>query len=388
MKRPDLNDTLRDEGISGVRARTDGAKIYQLNGKGSDKSLLMSSATFVAGYVAPEYMINGIIQRRRLYSLTGKTGDGKTAIQLYLAYLLATGTKLGSRHVEECRVLYLAGENPDDVRARWIAMSAVLDFDADKIEVYFVEGVFSVSGMLERVTEEAAAIGDFGAIIVDTSAAYFEGDAENDNVQLGNHARLLRKLTEIGGKPAAIVGCHPIKSRENLLPRGGGAFLAEVDGNLTANKQSDEVIEMHWCGKYRGASFNPVMFRIAVVTSDRVKDAKGNLIPSVLVQPVDDQAAQEIEDREFDDDDQVLLLLDTTPGMSQSRIGEALQWGNNSKSKVNRALGRLVKARLLEKDRRSKYAPTGKGKAEANKLRNPPQTRGFVPSFHRSNPYK
>jgi hypothetical protein len=33
MKRPDLNDTLRDEGISGVRARMDGAKIYQLNGK-------------------------------------------------------------------------------------------------------------------------------------------------------------------------------------------------------------------------------------------------------------------------------------------------------------------------------------------------------------------
>ena len=91
-------------------------------------------------------------------------------------------------------------------------------------------------------------------MIVDTSAAYFEGDAENDNVQLGNWARLLRKLTDMPGKPGVIVGCHPIKSGESLLPRGGGAFLAEMDGNLTCKKLSDEIIELHWSGKYRGST--------------------------------------------------------------------------------------------------------------------------------------
>jgi AAA domain len=147
------------------------------------KALIMSSGDFIAGYVAPQYLIEGIIQQRRIYSLTGKTGDGKTALQLYIAYLLASSTKLGRREVEQCRVLYLAGENPDDVRARWIAMSDALKFDASKIAVHFVEGVFSVSGLLERVATEASDLGGFGAVIVDTSAAFFEGDEENDTAR-------------------------------------------------------------------------------------------------------------------------------------------------------------------------------------------------------------
>jgi hypothetical protein len=334
--------------------------------------LIMPSKAFVAGYVAPQYLIEGILQQRRIYSLTGRTGDGKTALQLYIAYLLATATPLGKREVEKCRVLYLAGENPDDVRARWIVMSDALDFDTDTIDVHFVEGVFSVSGMLERVRSEAETAGGFGAVIVDTSAAYFEGDAENDNVQLGNWARTLRKLSDLPGHPGVIVGCHPIKSGETLLPRGGGAFLAEVDGNLTCKKVSEEIIELHWSGKYRGASFDPVLFKIVRLTSDRVKDAKGRLIPSVMVRLTDDATLEHLEEQLGDDHDQVVLLLNTTPGMSQAKIAEALGWVSDhgpDKAKVYRTLGRLEKHRLAEKDMRGKYSLTDKGKKEAAKLR-------------------
>ena len=70
-------------------------------------------------------------------------------------------------------------------------------------------------------------------LIIDTSAAYFEGDDENSNVQLGGHASGLRELSLPGG-PTTIINCHPTKNAtdDNLVPRGGGAFLAEVDGNL------------------------------------------------------------------------------------------------------------------------------------------------------------
>src|SRR6516164_4926592 len=140
-------------------------KLWALTEAAVNRSLIMSSREFVAGYVAPQYMIEGIIQQRRIYSLTGKTGDGKTALQLYLAYLIATATMLGEREVERGRVLYLAGENPDDVRARWIAMSDALGFDVDTVDVHFVEGVFSVSGLLDRVTQETEAVGGFAAVI-------------------------------------------------------------------------------------------------------------------------------------------------------------------------------------------------------------------------------
>ena len=119
--------------------------------------LIMSSRDFVAGdYVAPQYLIEGIMQQRRIYSLTGKTGDGKTALQLYVAYLLATARQSGAREVEQCRVLYLAGENPDDVRRDGSQCRTASDFDADAIEVHFVEGVvFGFGRCIERVAEEA-----------------------------------------------------------------------------------------------------------------------------------------------------------------------------------------------------------------------------------------
>jgi AAA domain len=385
----DWNDAFRDDPEAPKRAG-DNARRWKPNGDdaadnqnaGDDNQnaddeprLILSSRDFVSGYIAPQYMIEGIVQQRRIYSLTGKTGDGKTAVQLYLAYLLASAAPLGTREVEQCRVLYLAGENPDDVRARWLAMSDVLRFDADTIPVHFVEGVVSVSGTQERIAAEAEKLGGFGAVIVDTSAAYFEGDEENDNVQLGNHARLLRKLTELPGSPGVLVGCHPIKSGENLLPRGGGAFLAEVDGNLTCKKLSDEIIELHWSGKYRGSSFEPVLFKVVTITSELVKDAKGRLIPSVMVRLTDDATLDDLQDQIGDDQEQVLVLLDTTPGMSQAKMAEAFGWVSRhgpDKAKVNRALAELVKRRLAEKDMRGRYSLTDKGRTAAKKLRRAP----------------
>jgi hypothetical protein len=49
------------------------------------RRLILSSAQFVSGFVPPDYVIFGLLQRRFLYSLTGKTGAGKTAILLRIA---------------------------------------------------------------------------------------------------------------------------------------------------------------------------------------------------------------------------------------------------------------------------------------------------------------
>jgi hypothetical protein len=89
-------------------------------GKASKQTLLQSSAEFVAGYVPPDYLIDGLLQRRYVYSMTAPTGSGKTALALLFAAHIALGKELGGREVEKGKVLYFAGENPDDVRSRWI----------------------------------------------------------------------------------------------------------------------------------------------------------------------------------------------------------------------------------------------------------------------------
>jgi hypothetical protein len=47
--------------------------------------LMQSSAVFVGNYVPPDYLVDGLLQRRYVYSFTGPTGSGKTAIVLRLA---------------------------------------------------------------------------------------------------------------------------------------------------------------------------------------------------------------------------------------------------------------------------------------------------------------
>jgi hypothetical protein len=110
-----------------------------------------------------------------------------------------------------------------------------------------------------------------------------------------------------------------------------------------------------------------VLFKIERITSERVKDAKGRLIPSVMVRLTDDATLDDIEERIGNDLEQVLLLLDTTPGMSQAKIAEALGWVSEfgpDKGKVNRTLNKLKQHKLAEQDRRFKYALTAKGREE------------------------
>ena len=147
---------------------------------------------------------------------------------------------LDGRQFELGRVLYFAGENPIDVQQRWIAMSQQMDFDYETIPVHFIPGVFKISALKEAIATEVEKLGGVALVVIDTTAAYFEGDEENDNVQAGNYARMQRSLVDtLPGGPTILALCHPVKNagEDNILPRGGGAYLNEVDGNLTAIKR-------------------------------------------------------------------------------------------------------------------------------------------------------
>lgn len=244
---------------------------------------IVSSADFVAGFVPPDYHVDHVAQAGFIYSVTAMTGTGKTAVMLLIAALTALGGTLGDHEVRKGRVLYLAGENPDDVRMRWIAMSHHMGFDIDAVDVHFVPGSFNIAGLMERIRTDVDALGSVDMIVVDTSAAYFLGDDENSNTALGQHARTMRSLTTLPGRPVVFVPCHPTKNAEatNLQPRGGGAFIAEVDGNLTLTKVG-HLAKLHWQGKHRGPDFEPLWFDMKPVTAPRLVDTKGRAVPTVM----------------------------------------------------------------------------------------------------------
>ena len=335
--------------------------------------LTLSSAEFVAGFVPPDYLIVGWLQRRFVYSLTAATGDGKTAIALLISLAVSQSSKLGKLEVKRGRVLYFAGENPDDVCMRWMATTQQVGLAPEDIDnVHFVPGVFKFTEISDRIHQEMATQ-HLALVIVDTSAAYFETDDENNNMQALAHAKRLRELSRLPGGPTVLICCHPTKNAENLVPRGGGAFLNEVDGNLTC-KRNDLAVELHWHGKFRGPDFAPMFFQLKVVTHERLKDADGNLIQTVVALPLSDEGLKEISLKNRKDQDDVLLSIEGAPDLSTRERAQQLCWltkaGDPYHMRVVRAEKALKEAGLIKKNR-DDWELTDKGKKEAIRIKPP-----------------
>jgi hypothetical protein len=342
------------------------------------KELLQSSKEFVADYKPPDYLIDGLIQRRYVYSLTAPTGDGKTSVILLLAAHCSFGLKLAGREVDKVRVLFFAGENPDDVRARWIKTCEEMNVDPDTMDVFFMPGSPPISNaeIRKRINEEAERKGPFGLLIIDTSAAYFKGEDENSNTQLGEHARMLRSFVNLPGGPTVLVTCHPVKNpdRDNLLPRGGGAFLAEIDGNLVLVREPGKmVVEMTHHGKHRGPDFAPIPFKLVTGQSEKLRDTKGRKVWTVTAQLITEGEREAMQAAGRRTEDEVLKLLADQPRLSIADMARTLGLsyanGEPNRSLVQRILKALVNAKLATKERAG-YALTNKGKRALEGIRN------------------
>jgi hypothetical protein len=193
-------------------------------------------------------------------------------------------------------------------------------------------------------------------------------------VQMGTHARRLRSLVNLPGEPCVLVACHPVKNAapDNMVPKGGGSFLNEVDGNLTGAK-TDAVVTLHWQGKYRGPDFAPIPFQIHTVTTDRLRDSKGRLIPSVVALPLSEEERGEADANSRRDEDNLLVTINGGGRRSMADLALVLAWVTNNgkpyKSRVQRAADRLKKGKLVKVER-GVLVLTPAGKKEAERVRN------------------
>lgn len=331
--------------------------------------MVLTAEQFIGGFRPPEYLVDGMIQRGYLYSLTARTGHGKTAVGLHIAQAVARGLPVRGRLVEQGSVLILAGENPDDVRARFLVLADRCGFDPKTIPMHFVAGVIDIEASLPIIRQRAEEIGDLALVLVDTAAAYFKGDDGNSNTQQGAYARMLRQLSFLPGKPAVIVMSHPVKnaSKENLLPVGGGAFLNEVDGNLTLWAGAKGQTTLHWQGKFRGPEFEPLPFRLDTATSETVADAKGVLMPSVVATPISELELEAGEKQQESDENILLAVIGANANASIALLAKKANFvtasGEPQKSKVFYICQRLLEDKLIRMVR-GKYRITSAGKSE------------------------
>lgn len=330
---------------------------------------LVTAAEFIAAYKPLEFVVDGLIPRGSIQSWTGPTGHAKTAVATLLQLCIACGHEFAGREVTPGRVLVLCGENPADYRLRLISTAQALGIQASELSNLFVlPFAFAVTGRLDDLFREVERCGPLVAVFVDTSAAYFAGSDENSNTEMKQHASALRGLCTLPGEPAVIVLCHPTKqsTRESLLPRGGGAFLAEVDGNLTVWKERSQVT-LHWAGKLRGPDFEPISFSIDPCVIQSVRDAKGRQVVSVVASWSIGGAASSVSDAA-----EVALLRAMCAEASGSvaswakRCGWVSSAGEPRKSKVARLLQRLESNRLVVKGADGRWHSTAEGRVLAH----------------------
>jgi hypothetical protein len=216
---------------------------------------------------------------------------------------------------------------------------------------------------------------ELASVFVDTSAAYFSGDDENNNVEMRRHASSMRELCSLPGRPTVFVLCHPTKNatRENLLPRGGGAFLAEVDANLTVWKDDAGIVTLSHAGKIRGPSFDPIRFELVPLTLDGVLDCRGQPISSVAAHHLADERAEQLQAKELDDENRLLVAMVRCPEGSIAKLATAAGFtsggGTPQKSKVARLLQTLHAGKLVEQARGGAWRLTSKGRTEVDGLR-------------------
>src|SRR5262249_19149843 len=339
---------------------------------------LVSSGEFIRAFAPPDYLIDGMLQRRFIYSITGRTGEGKTTVCLRIAAHVAEGLVLGKAEVTPGRVLYLAGENPDDIRMRWLAITEAMGLDPDTVAVDSVDGRFKLSETPDHILRAAQA-NEYVLVIVDTSVAFSQSIDENDNVQQLHHAQRLRGLIDLlPGGPTILVCCHPPKNAgdDNLQPRGGGAVIAEFDGNLTC-KRTEAVTEVHWQGKFRGPDFAPIHFILRGVTSENLKDSHDRLITTVIAQPASEQDQEAMAKSVRADENKLLQAIADDPKGSLTALARACGWktrsGDANKVKAQRTVAKLEKAKLVTRER-DEIALTERGKKVLRAVSEPSDT--------------
>jgi AAA domain-containing protein/bifunctional DNA primase/polymerase-like protein len=335
---------------------------------GQPLPLILTDAEFMRGFVPPDYLIDGMLQRGYLYSLTARTGHGKTAVVMLAGAMVAQGKPFHSAETAQGGVLFLAGENPDDIRARYAALADTLGFAVGSIPFHFIDGVVDLAANMERIKAEAAKIANLTLVIVDTKQAYFLGDDSNSNEQNAAFAQLLRSLIKVlSGHPAVVVNCHPIKNaaQDNLVPLGGSAFLNEVDANLTLWAEDKVCTLSPHNDKWRGVAFESVQFELRTVVTDALKDTKGRHIPSVIAVPITEMTAEMRGVVAAEDEKTVLRLIHADKQNTQSSIAKHAGWfwpdGRPARSKVQKIVARLRKSRFVYEYHAGKYRLTKKG---------------------------
>ena len=355
MAKVDANAILRERGPHGLRNvidQTPSALDEPLGGSAPPiandwpKPRFRTAAEFIGEFRPISYAVAGIMREKSLYTLTGRTGEGKTSFLVKLALAVATGEgeKLIGRKVKKGSVAFATAENPDDLRMRLMVACFVFNIDPKTLgrDLFVSDNRVRPEEIVEWVKQTGEA---FTLIIIDTWQAFFDGRDPNNNAEAVNFTRRFRPLSAAA---VVVIAAHPPKQAgdDSLLPYGGGATLNEVDGNFTLLRDENGLYAFHWLGKIRGLPFDPLHFRIDRMDCPDVITIDGDRVKMPVMFPIGEDELEARQEAFAGRDLALLKAMAADPAGSERKW--ALATGMNRRA-VQGALSAMKAERLVTK---------------------------------------
>jgi hypothetical protein len=259
------------------------------------------------GFIVPQlFPWNAVI------ALTGASEVGKTHVMLDLTGKISVGAEFLGEKCEQCPVLYLTRENPNEYIADICRRLGIKNGPGTNLHIWgdWCEDPPPIPGdpYIVAWVEKQAAKGVHPFIVVDSLIAFFDGRNENDSAEMRAFINQARRLLRAGACGVALLH-HPGKAESAQLYRGSSDLKPAIDAAFSLCNSGDGKLEgLHlkaWKRRY-------VKQRRELVLHYQELDGKASLVPDTRDQAPRETSAQQLKH-----------LLATNPRCTKKEFGEA-----------------------------------------------------------------
>jgi hypothetical protein len=271
--------------------------------RGEGKFQNDSDATFddLVPFSLPPTLVKGLLPKSGIAFIGGQSGAGKTFIAIDLAVSLTTGIPFfGKRVKEKVGVLIIAGEGAATIQPR-ITVSRMAKNIEGKLPIAWLSGYpdFTKPEQVRSYFEKIKGVGRMmaenygvrlGVIIIDTLAAVFDLEDENDNSEASKIIRAMNVMSEALG--VVVVPVHHYGKGAETGLRGASAWRAGSDIvlSITADRnQLTGVVSDHrlWLAKSRVGEEGPIggfdLKRLAITVDEDGDEVSSCYVAATVV---------------------------------------------------------------------------------------------------------